>query len=258
MKKVLIRADDLGYSRAVNYGIYDAIHNGVINNVGVMVNMPSTSQGLALLKDDNIDYGMHTNISNGKPLLSPEKVPSLVDDNGNFKRSRIYWQAFENKEDIVNLEEVIAEIDAQYHRFIELVGRKPDYFEGHAVMSRNYIEGLHRVAKKYNLPMLDFPDLSSKNLVVNFKKNTKFKTYMSPMKESIDPLDTFKEMCLDNNDDRIIPMMVCHPGYLDQYILNTSSLTIPRTKETQMAMSFEIKKFIKENNVKLVKYSECN
>ena len=28
MKKILIRADDLGYSRAVNYGIYDSVHCG--------------------------------------------------------------------------------------------------------------------------------------------------------------------------------------------------------------------------------------
>ena len=85
MKKILIRADDLGYSRAVNYGIFDSIHNGIINNVGVMVNMPSTQQGLDLLRHEDIDYGMHTNISNGKPILPASEVPSLVDKNGNFK-----------------------------------------------------------------------------------------------------------------------------------------------------------------------------
>lgn len=57
MKQILIRADDLGYSRAVNYGIYDAIHNGIINNVGVMVNMPATEHGLDLLKNEDIDFG---------------------------------------------------------------------------------------------------------------------------------------------------------------------------------------------------------
>ena len=29
-------------------------------------------------------------------------------------------------------------------------------------------------------------------------------------------------------------MMVLHPGYLDAFILNTSSLTIPRTQEVEM------------------------
>lgn len=39
----------------------------------------------------------------------------------------------------------VAEIEAQYKKFIELVGRKPDYFEGHAVMSDNFEKGLRIV-----------------------------------------------------------------------------------------------------------------
>ena len=92
MKKILIRADDLGYSRAVNYGIYDSVHCGIVNNVGVMVNMKSTEMGLELLKNENIDLGMHTNISNGKPILPANKIPSLVDRKGYFKSSHEYRQ----------------------------------------------------------------------------------------------------------------------------------------------------------------------
>jgi len=39
MKNIIIRADDLGYSKGVNYGTYESVKNGLINNVGVMVNM---------------------------------------------------------------------------------------------------------------------------------------------------------------------------------------------------------------------------
>ncbi|MCT6890343.1 MAG: ChbG/HpnK family deacetylase [Lactobacillus sp.] len=254
MKKILIRADDLGYSRAVNYGIFDSIHNGVINNVGVMVNMPSTQQGLDLLKNEDIDYGMHTNISNGKPVLPTSEVPSLVDENGNFKRSRIYRKAFENNEDFVDLDEVTAEIEAQYNRFTQLIGRKPDYFEGHAVLSKNYIDGLHRVAHKYRLPMLDF---AFSDTPVRFKKETKFKSFMVPIGEDVDPFDTFKSMFTEDQGKDVIPMMVCHPGYLDQYILNTSMLTVPRTKEVEMAMSSRIWRYVKNNDIKLVRYSKC-
>lgn len=254
MKKILIRADDLGYSRAVNYGIFDSIHSGIINNVGVMVNMPSTQQGLDLLIHEDIDYGMHTNISNGKPILPANEIPSLVDENGNFKRSRIYRKSFEKHEDFVNLDEVTAEIDAQYNRFIELMGRKPDYFEGHAVLSKNYVEGLHRVAKKYNLPMLDF---AFGDTPVQFKRETKFKSYMMPMGENVDPFDTFKKMFTEDQGKGVVPMMVCHPGYLDQYILNTSMLTVPRTKEVEMAMSIRIKEYVKDNDIELIRYSQC-
>lgn len=254
MKQILLRADDLGYSRAVNYGIYDSIHNGVINNVGVMVNMPSTEQGLKLLKDEDIDIGMHTDITNGKPVLPAEQVPSLVDEDGNFHRSKIYRANYgTGKPDIIDLDEVVAEIDAQYHRFLDLVGKKPDYFEGHAVMSDNFIKGLHIVAEKYDLPLLDF---SFDGHPISFKQNTKFNVFMESMKPNYDPYKVVKEM-VSKADDDDIPMMVCHPGYLDQYILNTSSLTVPRTQEVEMAMDPTIAKLIKENDIHLLRYSEC-
>nr|WP_308723622.1 hypothetical protein [Lactiplantibacillus plantarum] len=33
----------------------------------------------------------------------------------------------------VDLNEVVLQIEAQYQKFVALVGGKPDYFEGHAV-----------------------------------------------------------------------------------------------------------------------------
>lgn len=35
-------------------------------------------------------------------------------------------------------EEALIEIEAQYDKFIELFGKKPDYFEGHAIASDNF------------------------------------------------------------------------------------------------------------------------
>ena len=253
MKRILIRADDLGYSRAVNYGIYDAVHSGIINNVGVMVNMPFTDHGLELLKNEDIDLGMHTNITNGKPILFPNEVGTLVDENGNFKRSKLYRNNY-GKPDFTNLDEMVAEIDAQYHVFLKLMGKKPAYFEGHAVVSENFIKGLHIVAEKYRLPILDF---SFDNQVLSFKKKTKFKPYMESMKPQYHPEKILDEM-IKHSSDTAIPMMICHPGYLDQYLLNISSLTVPRTQEVKMAMSRQTKYLIEKNSIHLVRYSECD
>ena len=45
---LLVRADDLGYSEAINYGIAKSVIDGIVKNVGVMVNMPATEHGLEL------------------------------------------------------------------------------------------------------------------------------------------------------------------------------------------------------------------
>ena len=41
MKRLLIRADDLGYSEGINCGIAAAVAAGLVRSVGVMTNMPA-------------------------------------------------------------------------------------------------------------------------------------------------------------------------------------------------------------------------
>ena len=43
--KLIMRADDLGFSEGVNCGIYKAIKDGVITSVGMMTNMEATQHG---------------------------------------------------------------------------------------------------------------------------------------------------------------------------------------------------------------------
>jgi predicted glycoside hydrolase/deacetylase ChbG (UPF0249 family) len=50
MKKVIIRADDLGYSEGINYGIAKSVKEGLVGSVGVMTNMPAVGHGLKLLE----------------------------------------------------------------------------------------------------------------------------------------------------------------------------------------------------------------
>ncbi len=249
MRKILLRADDLGYSKAVNYGIYESVVHGVINNVGVMVNMPATQMGLDLLKGQPIDLGLHTVICAGKPLLPAKQVPSLVDEAGNFKVSRLYRQ--NQGADFVVLDEVVAEIEAQYQRFVALTGRKPDYFEGHAVASENFAKGLAIVAKRHDLPLLAMP--KQIGAAQSFKQATKFNFIMESMQDDYDPLAMLKRAVVLATP--AIPMLVFHPGYLDQEILTQSSLTVNRTKEVQMLTSPATKVLLQD--VKCLRYSQC-
>lgn len=254
MKNIIIRADDLGYSKGVNYGTYESVKNGLINNVGVMVNMKDTLHGLDLLKPFDLDIGMHTVICAGKPLTDPEKIPSLVTSDGLFKPSKVYRTA---EHDVVNLDEVIIEIEAQYQYFLKIVGKKPDYFEAHAVYSENLLKGLEIVAERHNLPLLPFDlDLNP----VKFKNNTTITTFMDSMKPNYDPYRTFADtvkFALASPEDNV-PMMVCHPGYLDQSIIQQSSLTIPRTQEVDFLCDPKVVQEIENKGLHLARYTELS
>lgn len=248
MKKIIVRADDLGYSRGVNYGIADSVKKGIVRSVGVMVNMPDTCHGLELLKDVSVCYGLHTNICVGKPLTSPNRIPSLVDAQGSFKSSKAYRTA---KEDFVVLDEVVLEIEAQLDRFIELTGEKPHYFEGHAVMSANFYRGLAIVAAKRGCDYLG-PDFFG-----GFKfRNTNIVSVLDSMKTEYDPMETLMECCEKDYPTDTVPVMICHPGYLDAYIMQTSSLLKPRVQEAAMLCDPRTQNWLTENNIEVITYDD--
>ncbi|NMB08137.1 MAG: ChbG/HpnK family deacetylase [Tissierellia bacterium] len=248
MKQILIRADDLGYSEGVNYGIAKSVKDGLIKSVGIMTNMPMAEHGLKLLEGIDVCFGQHTNICVGKPLTDPKLIPSLVQENGEFKSSKTFREA---KEDFIVFEEVILEIEAQLKRFIELVGEPPHYFEGHAVASDNFFKGLEFVAEKHGLK---YSGMSFGEVPIKIGK-TKVYMHMDSMKPNYDPFKSLKKM-IENSHDDGCDMFVCHPGYLDKFILENSSLTIPRPMEVDMVCNPITKKFIKENGVKLVTYDD--
>jgi predicted glycoside hydrolase/deacetylase ChbG (UPF0249 family) len=250
MKRLLIRADDLGFSEGVNYGIEKSVKRGIIRTVGVMPNMEAAEHGINLLRGETICYGQHTNICVGHPLTDPKRIPSIVGANGEFKSSKEYRAAAKEGRDFVVLDEVILEIEAQYQKFKKLTGEEPHYFEGHAVASNNFFKGLEIVAQRHNLRYLEFKLAEA----VTFG-NTKLYLHCDSMLPNYDPFESLKDAMEHAHEDGC-EVFVCHPGYLDAYILRTSSLTIPRTQEVEMVCAPETKAWLKENEVELVTYDD--
>lgn len=246
--KMIVRADDLGYSEAVNLGIAKSVNEGIINNVGVMVNMTSVVAGIKLIERDEIDYGCHTVICSGNPLTDPAKIPSITRADGSFKPSRDYRSS---DKDFVVYEEVLLEVEAQYQRFVELFGKKPDYFEGHAVQSKNFLRALTTVAEKHGVNEIKF-DFEKK--LASFKNQLLY-TNLDFSSENYVPFETLKKITKEEVASGY-RMMIFHPGYIDQYLLDNSSLIFARPKEVEMLCSKETKKWIKEKGIELVRYSE--
>lgn len=245
----MIRSDDLGYSEGVNYGIMKTVKEGIIRTVGLMPNMPAAEHGVRLLWGEPVCYGQHTNISVGRPLVSPERIPSLVQENGEFKTSRMYNCA---EKDIVVLEEVILEIEAQYERFRQLTGKDPVYFECHAVSSANLARGLQIVAQKHGLSYLSMPDAEGKM----YFQGTTLMGYCDFMNPNYEPVELVKQAVMNDTAADVYPMVVFHAGYVDDYLFTHSSLTLPRTKEVVAACDPKLKRWLSENEVQLITFDD--
>ena len=86
MSRVLIiNGDDLGLTRAVSDGIFQAHANGLLTSASLMVNQPATEFAVQqLARHLNLGVGIHLNLCQGRPVLGPRAVPSLVGSDGRF------------------------------------------------------------------------------------------------------------------------------------------------------------------------------
>jgi predicted glycoside hydrolase/deacetylase ChbG (UPF0249 family) len=86
--KLIVNADDFGYSRCVNFGIIDAHRDGINNSATMMMNMLGVGHAIELAKENpKLQVGIHLVLTCGKPLL-PD-VPSLVDESATLKNFQI-------------------------------------------------------------------------------------------------------------------------------------------------------------------------
>lgn len=247
MNKILVRADDLGYSEAFNYGLARAVKSGIVRSVGVMPNMEWAEHGVRLLDGTDVTFTVHANICQGKPITDPKLIPSLVDEKGEFKDKELYRAA---KEDFVNLDEVFMEVEAQYLRLVELTGKKPYMVEAHAVPSNNFMKAIVMVAQKYGVEHLKF---GPRGAIIG-STTTKFS--MDSGNPDYNPFESFKKAALQPMAEDEAALMVLHPGFVDAYVLDTSYITTARAREVAFAINPEVPKWCQENDVKLLTYAD--
>ena len=253
MRRLLMRADDLGYSDGVNCGIAAVVRAGLVRTVGVMTNMPLAERGLMQLEPDGLCLGQHTNICTGRPLSDPARIPSIVDGDGLFKPSRAYRAAARADEDFVVLDEAVLEIEAQYRRFVDLVGRDPDYFEGHAVASPTFFRGLEVVAARHRLPYFAMgrpgEPVMFRSTPVLAHVPEDFAAYEA------DPFAALRR-AVREADDETCGLMVFHPGYIDAYLEDHSSMTETRIREAEMLTDPDVATWLAGQDIELVTFRD--
>ncbi|KAB3529853.1 ChbG/HpnK family deacetylase [Alkaliphilus serpentinus] len=144
MKKIIVTADDYGISREVNEGIEEAVFYSIITGTSILAN--GILNNLGSLKKSNIAFGVHLNLTLGKPMYSEYPLEYLV--NYNFpkffrKDGRVQYSI---KEEIIE-----REFESQIDKVKSIVNIS--YLDTH-----NHIHELSQVfsvvvklAQKYNL-----------------------------------------------------------------------------------------------------------
>jgi hypothetical protein len=153
VKRLIINADDFGYSEAVVRGIIDCHQAGVISSTSCMTNMPVWPQAAAYLRDHpELGAGVHLVFNEGRPLSTPSRVPALIDAEGRFLADADILRSVRPG----TTDQLRAEFRTQIERFIADVGRPPTHLDNHCSVS--YVRPSRfrvslELAKEYGLPM---------------------------------------------------------------------------------------------------------
>lgn len=245
MTRILLRADDLGYSEGVNCGLAWACANGLPMSVGIMVNLPAARHGFELIANKDYCLGLHTTISAGGPLSDPAEVTSLVTKRGTFHSSNSYRHA---TSDPASLSDVDREAEAQYQAFVEMTGREPDYVDVHAVGSDNFVTGVRNMAARHGRP---FSYLAAAGEVMHVgSSDVLIHSSQGDLKELVDEAVASEAQVASS----VAHIFMLHPGFVDAQLLRSSSLTLPRTDDAELLRSSELQELAARSDIELVTY----
>jgi dolichyl-phosphate beta-glucosyltransferase len=85
-RRVIIHADDYGLAPGVNRAIEKGLETGALHSASIMLGGDHATPALSwAAAHPEFDFGVHLNLTLGRPVLGPERVPSLVDSDGRFR-----------------------------------------------------------------------------------------------------------------------------------------------------------------------------
>jgi len=156
-KLLIIHADDAGLSHSENQATIDALKRGLINSYSIMVSCPWFYEIAEFaVKNPNFDHGIHLTLTcewnsyKFGPVLSRKEVPSLVDHQGYFFKSR---QEVLNK---AKPEEIRKELCAQIDRAYSF-GLQPSHLDSHMYTlgaSSEFLNLYREIGNLYQLPVM--------------------------------------------------------------------------------------------------------
>lgn len=248
--RLIVNADDFGYSPGQNYGIIDAYENGIVRSTSLMAAGTAAAQAVEMAKlHPGLGVGVHLVIDWGRPVTPPHLLPSLTDFDGMF--IKVPFEAPLT----VNLTEVELEWRAQIE-CIQGQGILLTHLDGHHHfhLHPQLCQLTCKLAGEYQLPIripspawttdMSFPRTMHPDVcLTDFYDAGATETY-------------FTEFFTTHPDlhNQTVEVM-CHPAYVDIYILSHSKYNIARARELQILKSSPVWEWVQNNGVELISYA---
>ena len=85
-RAAIITADDFGLSAEVNAAVEQAHREGVLTAASLMPGERAVAEAVAIARrNPRLAVGLHLTLTDGRPVLPPERIPALIQPNGRFR-----------------------------------------------------------------------------------------------------------------------------------------------------------------------------
>ena len=155
-KLIIIHADDLGETHAVNAAVMQAFERGAVNSASMMVPCPWFPEIADFAKSHpDADLGLHLTLTSERvyyrwgPVAPGDQVPTLIDENGYLRHD---WDDHPR----IDPKQVEIELHAQVERALRM-GVHPTHLDSHQyrliMNGKELFDAMLRVAHGYKLPV---------------------------------------------------------------------------------------------------------
>lgn len=130
MKNLIINADDFGRHEFINLAVEKSFREGFLKSATIMAGGKFFDDAVKISKKNpGLGVGIHFTLANGFPVLSPEKIPSLVTNEGIFHENYVVFlkKFLQGK---ISLEEIKLELAAQLEK-VQRAGINLTHFDSH-------------------------------------------------------------------------------------------------------------------------------
>ena len=242
--RLIVNADDFGVSRAVNLGIIDCFKRGIVTSATIMMNMPQSEDACMLAKEHGLPVGLHLVMTSGFPVS--DDVPSLVGEDGRFMKRKEQLKGY-------SLKDVEKEFRSQIEKEL-MLGLVPTHLDSH-----------HHVHLEPGIS--DIVGDLARELMIPVRIHTKdhvpegLKGIPSPDRmiasfhgDNLTPADLEKAIEAASKYETV--ELMCHPGYLDTFVMHNSSYNKERAKELDVLVSGEAREIIERYKVELISFKD--
>lgn len=250
MQKLIINADDFGYTKEVNLGILDAHRFGTVTSTTIMTNQKYFDHAIGIYPK-SLGIGVHLNLTWGKSLYNENNFSSL-------NKQKIILN-------LISQEFVENEFRKQIEKLLE-VGIRPDHLDTHHHMHafQPVTNAIIKLAKEYHIYKIRWP---KEKETYNLLKRNYWKQKLINHNLKSCPITTTDNFYgiyyagtpkikhfLSYLDFEGTAEICCHPGKKSSQ--SQDKLWKTRQKELHILTSDIFLNKIKEKNIQLITFKE--